>query len=273
MTYDAREASDFDAAPIELYLFRGLDGTTYAYTSNATEVSRGSEIYQPVTMKRNALRNGTQEGDQHNLEVTLPARTPMVLDYATRITPPKLDLTIYRYHQGQDPQTEAVIYWMGPVVSFKLSGDLGIVRSTSIFGAALSGSVPSVYYQAPCNWVLYGAECQANATPWTFTRKPTAVGTSTVEISSFPAGKVDTDFLGGDVSCARTGEKRMIVAIVGTTITVTYPFADLKESDDIQIRAGCDHSFATCRDKFNNAKRYGGCRFIPWINPFAEGLE
>jgi hypothetical protein len=272
MTYNTRDASEYDGAPIELYQFRGLDGTEYNFTSHATPVTRGGDIYNPISLQRTGLKAGTQDGDDHMLEIEIPSREQMILDYATRVTPPKLDLTIYRFHDGDDPLTDAVIYWVGPVVSFKLSGDVARVRSTSIFGSALSGVVPSTFYQSPCNWVLYSEECGVNSALWTLNSVPTAVGTNTVEIPDL-GGFTDTDFLGGEIACSRTGERRMIIGVVATVFTVNYPFSDLNETDAIIIRAGCDHSQTMCKAKFNNTSRYGGHRFIPWVNPFAEGLD
>lgn len=272
MSHDEREVSTYDAAPVELYEFRGLDGTTYRYTSSPVNVQRGGQLFEAASVDRNQLKAGTQDGDKHNLEITLPARVQLVLDYATRISPPKLDLTIYRYHEGEDPVDDAIIYWVGPVVTFKISGDLATVTSTSIFGTALGGNIPSVYFQSPCNWVLYDGQCQVNRAAWEFTDQPVDVGNNVIKLSAIPPQYSPSDFNGGEIACARTGERRMIVLADGVNMTINYPFSDLTTTDDITVSAGCDHSFETCRDKFNNPIRFGGDRFIPYVNPFAEGL-
>lgn len=273
MAYTTNENSVDSAAPIELYEFRGLDGTAYRFTSSPVDVKRGAFTYRSETVKRGALKAGSQDGDQHVLEIELPATTQMVADYATQISPPKLDLTIYRYHDGDDPLNDAVIYWLGPVVTFKLSGNRAFVRSSSIFGSALGGNIPSVYFQSPCNWVLYDAQCRVNRSLFEFSTTPTAVGANTVEIPSIPAQFTPATFLGGEIQVPRTGERRMIIGVNATIFSVNYPFSDIKSTDDINIAAGCDHAFSTCKAKFNNAINFGGDRFIPWVNPFAEGID
>lgn len=272
MTYEARETSDFDGAPVELYEFIGADGTAYRYTSAPVNIQRGGTTYLAMTMERNALKAGTQDGDKHTLEITIPINTALVQDYATRISPPSLRVTIYRYQEGESPLDDAVIYWVGPIVSFKLSDDIAKVNSTSIFGSALGGNVPSIYFQSPCNWVLFDGQCRASRALWEFPETVVDLGVSTIQINTVPGSFTIDQFVGGEVVCTRTSERRMIVSAVGTTFTINYPFADLTIGDDINIAAGCDHSFTTCRDKFANASRFGGHRFIPFVNPFAEGI-
>ena len=272
MSYTVRETSNFDASPIELYEFVGADGTNYRYTSSPINIQRGGTTYLATTLERNALKAGSQDGDKHSLEISLPVRLDIVQDYATRISPPSLQLTIYRFQEGDDPIADAVIYWTGPIVSFKLSGDVAKVTSTSIFGSALGGNVPSVYFQSPCNWVLYDGQCQVNRAAFEFPEVVIDLGINTVQVNAIPPAFTADTFLGGEIVVPRTSERRMIVGVVGTTFTANFPFSDLIIGDDVNIAAGCDHAFTTCRDKFSNATRFGGHRFIPFINPFSEGI-
>lgn len=273
MSYNEKEESDHGGSPIELYLFEGVGSKRYLYTTDNQDVVRNGLVYESVAMSRDSLKAGTQSGDDHALEIELPVRTQLVIDYATRISPPILNLTIYRYHNGDDPLLDSVIYWTGPVVSFNVGVDTAVVRSKSIFGSALSGNVPSVYYQSPCNWVLYDGRCQVSRPAWTFNADLVAVSLYEIEVDNIPSGFAAGTFIGGEMVCDRTGERRSLVGQVGNILTANYPFADLQMGDTVTVSAGCDHSAATCKNKFNNRARYGGFLHIPWNNPFADGVE
>ena len=78
----------------------------------------------------------------------------------------------------------------------------------------------------------------------------TLVGTSNVTVVA--DGFDDAYLKAGEIVCARSGERRMILNNVANTITINYPFNDLRIGDTVELTAGCDHSFSTCTAKFSN---------------------
>lgn len=271
MSYENNERSVQNGAPIELYEFRAPGYRPFRYTSAPVAISRHGQIYSPRAMERSRLKIATQDTDDHYLEITLPSYDQYVRQFGVKIAPFGLEVAIFRYHDS-DPPESAIALWLGPVTAITIAGDTATIRTSSAFGAILSGNLPSVYFQAPCNWTLFDAQCKVNRDLWSFTATVTSVNANTVSLSAWDPGFESTSFLGGEMVCPRTGERRMIALRSGLSVTLSFPFADIEIGDTIRLSAGCNHSFSDCRDKFNNAVEYGGDRFVPWINIFESGL-
>lgn len=271
MSYTAREQGVQTGAPIELYEFRAPGYLPFRYTSAAYDVTRLGQTFTAKAMDRSNLKIATQDTEDHYLEITLPASDPYIRTFGVQVAPIGLELMIYRFHEGDDPAT-AVALWLGPVTAITIDGDTAKVRTSSLFGAILSGNLPSVYFQAPCNWTLYDEQCGVNRDLWSFTATVVLVTSNTIEIDAWPTGFGSVSFLGGEMVLPRNGERRAISFRTGTDVVVNFPFADIQVGDDIRISAGCNHSWDDCKNKFNNAVNYGGCKQIPWINIFMDGI-
>lgn len=264
MAYQDTETGIQSGAPIEVFKFTG-SFTTYRYTSYAEPVTVGGEVYNPIAIKRDTLKVGTQEESQLALEISLPFTDPMVQEYAYDQAPPSLVCEILRVHETDT--NDNITLWKGRVTSFTVEGALAKVRVPSIFGFILQGSTPSPRYQAPCNHILYDARCGVNEALFRETRSVTGfVGNI---VTSDAITQIPADLQGGMIRLDN-GEARMITSIVGLDITVTYPFSSITVGQTMDIIQGCDHSFATCKAKFNNGDRYGGCPLVPPRNPFTS---
>lgn len=270
MSYDAFEDSFHDAAPVECYKFIG-SFTTYRYTSSDVETTLNGEVYSPVSSKRNALRAGTQDDDSLHLEVQLPFDVEVVKDYAYAESPFNLTLELYRVHRGTSFATDWVLLWKGRITSFSVAGRIAKLRVPSIFSRALQGDLPSAYYQNSCNHVLYDGRCRANRTAFTHTAKVLSVGVNNFEVDD--DGFADGVLRAGEAINSRNGERRMILSNSVNLVVLSYPFVDLRDGDLVDLVAGCDHSFATCKSKFNNALNYGGHPYVPSDNPFQGELS
>lgn len=271
MTYATREASTSDGAPIELYEFRAPGYLPYRYTSAGHDVVRFSQTFVSKPINRSALKVATQDADDHYMEITLPANDPYVQAFGVKIAPMGLELMIYRYHDGDTPES-AISLWLGPITSITITGDDAKIRTSSIFGAMLSGNLPSVYFQAPCNWVLYDEQCGVNRDLWSFTTTVVNVTANSIELNAWNPAFAAISFLGGEVVLPRSDERRAISFRTGNDVVVTFPFADLRVGDTVRLSAGCNHSWDDCTIKFGNGVNYGGCRHIPWINVFMDGI-
>jgi hypothetical protein len=70
------------------------------------------------------------------------------------------------------------------------------------------------------------------------------------------------------------GDYRTVVGQSGDDLTLILPFRSSPDGQSVIARAGCKLRIAEdCRDKFNNAERYGGFPYGPLINPFVSGLN
>lgn len=267
MSYNSDETSVHSGKPRELYKFEGTYGD-YHYTPGQDDITYQARVYQSIAAKRTNVKIGTQEDDGVDLAIEMPVGLQLVRDYAFRISPPKLHLTVYRFHTLDDVK----VYWSGPVTSITVQAGKATVRSPSALAYALSGDCPSVYYQTPCNRVLFDAGCKVSRALNTVATVVSSVNGRNVAIAD-DGGKPDGFFLAGELVAA-SGERRMIVGHAGPALVLNYPFARLAAGAAVEVVAGCDHSYSGpggC-PKFNNQQNFGGFPFIPTVNPFAEGI-
>lgn len=271
--YDDLEESVDGGAPFELYEWAG-SYRSYYMTSDSIEHILNNQTFLPVPgLKRSNLKAGTHEEDSIDLTIELPITEQLVKDYGFQITPPTLDLTIYRF---QRDASTYIPYWKGPVSSISVSGETATLRTPSKFGNMLQGNIPNVYVQPPCNNVLFDELCRVSRVDNSLDTIASIVDGVVITIPSiggFPNGW----FLGGEVAVPARNERRMIIAQAGNVLTVNYAFARLATGASIQVTAGCDHSFgrATGCPKFNNQINFGGCPYVPGEsnNPFTNGVH
>lgn len=267
MTYQDFEFSQHDGSPVYGYEFTS-SGVFYRLTSAERTVSINSNDFTPHPISHGPIRGGTQNDDNLDMEITMRTSHTMIQTHAFGIAPPQLSVTIYRFHQGSNPATEFIKAWVGKVTSYSVSGDTTRVRVPSIFTLILNAEIPNVFWQAPCNHVLYDVRCKVN--PASFSANTTVASitndkTIVVANDGFP----DTALRAGELIDNTTGERRTVVDNVANVITVVYPFARINVGDSVTVRRGCDHAFnGDCLTVFNNQINFGGVPFLPAINPF-----
>jgi uncharacterized phage protein (TIGR02218 family) len=267
MTFETTEKSLYDAQPIELFEFIGTLNT-YRMTTYAEDVVSSGNTFTPLAgLARSVLKTGTQEEENLALDITLPFDHPLVVEYAYKTAPPSLQLTVYRAHVNNP--SDRIVMWEGKVLSFSVTGRHCKMRVPALFAYLLNGVAPAPRYQAPCNHVLYDGRCAVNPASHQVVATVDAITNNLITIDSFGAITA-TDTIGGDMSWSVGGEDRMITAISGLDLTVTYPFANLTVGQTVTIRRGCDHSFTQCKARFSNGINFGGYPLVPDKNPFTS---
>ena len=267
MLYEEHEYSTHDGEPLELYFFNGTY-VNYLYTSSHSPYVHGEDVYEPITMKRGSIRVSTQEDSNVTVEIDVPITSKLAQDYAFQTTPPDLDLTIYRVHRES---SDLITYTSGVISGVTVSGNVATFSAPSLLSYALSADIPNVYYQTPCNHVLYDWKCKVPRADYTV---PTIVSTTKGRklLVSDVGGKPDDFFKAGELLLA-TGERRAIVSQIGTLIEINYPFSIVRTNAVAELVAGCNLGYdSDCENKFNNQRNFGGFPFIPAINPFTDGI-
>lgn len=271
MSYTERETSLSSGQPIECYEFVGTY-SSYRYTSGDRNITVNSKLFTPLPIRRTNIKAGTHDEDGLDVQLEFPSTSKLAKDHAFAITPPKLLLTIYRVHVGDDYNNDYVIYWTGPVSSITVEMELAKVRIPSIFGNALAGEIPSVYYQGPCNHVLFDSGCKLSKAAHSVLTTIVDIEGLSVTIAS-KGGFPDGYFVGGVLTLTDTNESRMITAHADTLLGLSYPLGRAAAGAAVQVTAGCDHAFqGHCKSRFNNTINFGGFPFIPTIDPFKEGF-
>jgi hypothetical protein len=92
--------------------------------------------------------------------------------------------------------------------------------------------------------------------PWSSLNSPTD---STFRLSTIPQG-----------GTARTIAEQDEVA--GTVSLIARLPLNVEVGNKVTLYAGCDKTQETCKNKFSNARNFGGYKFIPIKNPFTEGV-
>ena len=263
---------------VEAYTFTG-SFKTYGYTSADRNITVDGLLHERAAISRGAVKAGDQTQDQLDVELTLPYNLPVVLDHAYLSAPPKLNLKIVALDRSTEnpagsglfASASGAILWNGEVAGWSVSGRQAKVRVPSNFSRALNQGVPSVFFQNPCNHVLFDGRCKVAQTNFRHVTNVTSIGSPTV--IGVTSDNFDDNFLNaGSIQNSRTGERRLIITNLSDAITIGSPFTDIQVGDEVVLLAGCDHSFSTCRTKFNNSVNYGGHPFIPGDNPFAGEL-
>ena len=267
--YRDKEQSISQSAPIEGYKFVGTF-KTYRYTSSDKAEYIAGELYLPIAVKRPRANAGTQDDDNLSLDLVFPFDCEVVLDYAYSLSPPTLELTVLRAQRDSDTSIVWEPFWKGKVRGFSIAGREATIKVPSIFSLLLQGEVPNVYYQAPCNHVLYDEYCAVSRAANTYEGDVLSVNSTQVTVDGLAA--VTNELAAGELVNTRNGERRLILSNVGTLAEVAYPFVDLIVGDTVQLVRGCDHSFATCKAKFANGINFGGYPYIPADNPFEGEL-
>lgn len=266
MTYNADEASVYNGKPIELYAFVGTF-RSYYYTSHNEDVVYDGQLYTARPMKRSRIKVTTPQSGSSDLTIDLPADDPIILAYAFGVAPPDLYLTLTRYHDPAD----VVVYWQGNVTNMRVAGETGSLTCPNEITRAVSGEIPSVLYQTPCNNVLGDARCGVDIEALKHITYMTTYDGFSITVQS-DNGRPDGYYTNGFV--VTPFEKRAIVAHVGNVLTLAFPLTKRNYKLAVTLYPGCDNGYnSDCLTKFANQVNFGGHPFIPNVNPFVSGID
>lgn len=267
MAFADIETGAATARPVELFKFTG-SYNTYRMTSFVDDVVNTDGTYAATAIRRNKIQAGTQEESSIAIELELPYNHAMVTEYAFNDSPPSLIMEMWRAHP--EDYDDTLLMWKGTVLSWSIERRIAKLKIPSVFSYKLSGLCPPPKYQGPCNHVLYDDFCAVDPTSYTHTTTVSAISENVITLADNPFA--DDACNAGEMIYAVGAERRMVIDNVGTTFTVSSPFAGLTVGETVTIRQGCDHTFATCKSKFSNGANFGGFPLVPSNNPFKSRL-
>lgn len=138
-------------------------------------------------------------------------------------------------------------------------------------------TVPRWRFTRTCNRQLYAPDCGVDRTLFQHSNAILAIDIDLrqVTISGQAAGSSTGFFRGGVLEHTPTGVKTSILDHENTggntVVTLQSWIPDLAVTDNVVVNAGCNHSFAQCRDRFSNEANFGGFRKVPNKNPTLHG--
>lgn len=268
MTFIAAELSTYNNSPLELYLFSTAGGETWAYTNGTKQQTRGSQVYAPAPISRNAVDTNPGEAPKM-LEITLPENNALIAQFIPYLPVTPISVTVYRRH-FTDPSNEYAVVFTGAAASVRFDNGAAVLACRPV-AASIQRKAPWQTYQSSCNWALYSLGCGLNRDDYKTTGVVTAITNFDLLITAagaLPDGWFTTGFVRRD----STGEVRWITAHVGAVITLQKDFQGLEGGEAVSVFAGCDRLETTCASKFNNKLRFLGWPDIPTKNPFADNV-
>lgn len=148
---------------------------------------------------------------------------------------------------------------------------LGITFTAYDLTWMLDQQSPPNLYQPPCRHTLFNVNCALNAA--SFTQSATVAGGSTQSLinttGALPAvGSTALPYALGTVTWL-TGNNKGLSNFVklqnsSTQLALDIPtFLPVQTGDTFSIIPGCDKTFATCLNTYNNLINFGGMRFLP----------
>lgn len=270
MTYDAIEKSEYNSQPVELYEFH-RQSTYWRYTSADSDQTYDLQIYTALPISRGSFKCAA-ESFKSDLNIECDPSLGVLSQYINQVPYDIVYLKIIRYFP--DDETSRVL-WQGRITDVVFSG-LGNaeIACESIYSGFRRQTLRRCWQKA-CPHALYSqgpGACNVNKNNHKVSRIVSLVSGQTMTLTVSPgatnyfrggylviddAGTIIRRYIRSQKSAKLVLDAGIINDVVGLKVTL-YP--------------GCDHSLATCRNKFGNVKNYGGHPWIPVDNPMNGSL-
>lgn len=266
MSFEGRETSVQEGAPVELYTFR-VYGVNYYFTTAAEDIQIDAVTYLARPLNRTEIEE-TNELPRNNITVSCDRDFQMLAFYDRAPPSDVILLTISRWHRDDD---EVQPWWSGRVINGVRQGARGQLHCESLYTSLKRIGLRRLYSRR-CPHVLYGPACLAQDTLHRVQVTVDSVSGSEIDAANL-ALFADGRFAGGHMEWEATPgqiEKRGIKTHVGSRITVTHPIDGLTGLDTIFVFKGCQHTLADCTAEFANTDNYGGFPFMQPQNPFGS---
>lgn len=266
MTFEAREVSVQDGAPIELYEFF-VYGVKYRYTTAAEDVEFDSQTFLARAISHTDF-DQSNEIPKNNITISVPQDFEILGFYEDAPPSDVILLTIFETHRGD---TDSAVVWTGRVMNGLRKPEGGELYCENIYTSLRRSGLRRTYSRL-CPHILYGAACRAQDTAFRIIVQLDSV--SGLTITSSVLGTYDDDrFSGGLLEWEETPgkiQRRGIKSHVGDTALITHPVIGLNGLDNVFLYPGCKHNMQDCQIYFNNIENYGGMPFVPRQNPMGN---
>lgn len=243
----------------------------FRYTDAERVVEYGGFEYIPLPIKPGKMKT---EGNlpRNAITFSLPRNSPLAEVFKSFRPAYPLTLTIYQGHLS-DEEAFFLPRWSGRITSSKRRGEevqlSGIPHTVALARAGLKRN-----YQIGCPHALYGPMCKADLARATTAGNVSSVNGAKITLGvgwngAFDPSKFVTGFAEW-ITDAGEKERRRILAVNGSLITLSGPATNLDAGDGVSMILGCNHTVQECRDLHNNLENCGACPTIPLKNPYGS---
>jgi len=265
MSFDLDDRSVEASAPREGVEFV-LPAVTYRLTPAVTDIVINGASYKAGTIQRADLRPTTADESPGELEITMLVSHAVPQRYLQLGVPPR-EIMVNVYSRQASGEYEPV--WTGTVVGMRCEGHLAKVLVSQRLSDAKPRRIPTITVGRECPHILYDGNCKINRNAFKVATTLTYVDGRSLQIASI-GGHPDSWALFGELLHVASGERMTVTRQEGVIVEIQLPIAGMQAGDAIEIYAGCDHTLATCVDKFDNRDNYGGFPLLPKQNPFID---
>lgn len=277
MSYESREESRYQGQPLQLYIFRYGENSSFRYTDAPFDVvyddGDGEKTYKPIPISRSKITaSGTL--DKAKLEIRLLADSDIGEFY--KLYPPNftVTLTILSGHYGE---TDFLCVWSGNIKGGGPEGSEVILTGEPISSLMKRNGLRR-RYQYGCPHVLYGSQCRADKTAATQIGTVASYTAGTITLNSgWEGARSPAKFIGGYVEWENPKgnvEIRTIYAVAANVLKLRGYVRDIAVGQNVNVVLGCDHTEADCQNLHvetgtgdSNIVNFGGQPWIPLENP------
>lgn len=289
-----------DPTPIYCYIVRHLElegSETIFLTQWEDEIEiqgipEAFEADEPQVFTPAVIGHGriSREGGFQNAGFEITGQTANfgeLSQYALTAAIPKIRIDVVKVSPGPvlsggNPiwGKDTFIAQSGLVSSFGFSGRSVAAECvpTPLFGGT---EIPRLRWSRICNHQLYGASCRKDPEGFGISGSVVSldIHAKEITINAIHGSDEGNFFRLGVAKHQQTGfllsifKTEIDTQAETTKITVHQWQPELKIGDNLTLRAGCDHTFETCKMKFNNAPNFGGFTGVPGSNPTYHGIS
>lgn len=232
------------------------------YTSGEEDVEFEGKIYKSVLIYRDEINKDTFNDDA-NIKIGLNVYPANLFKFFN----PSMNVIVKILNE------KGVLLFAGRIkdIEFNLKDGIATVKLATL-GGVMKSKIPSRVYSKECGFECFGKGCGLNKKDFCVVLNGDECEFSN-DFMSIKSEKLKSCkegyFNGGYVEFEK--QRSFITEFKDDTIKLLFPLGNLKKSSVIYCYAGCDKLLNTCKNKFNNAKNYGGFPFVPAKNPVTQG--
>lgn len=249
--------------PVDLFKIT-MGELVWNMTSADTKQTYSGDDYFPVACGRGGIEQKSEIA-KANVELRLPIDHELSVSLLSSYNEQIIGLTIFT---KRDADVE--VSWKGRLASIK-PGDANLTLIFESVFTSLRRPGLRARFQRSCRHALYGRGCTLDPEDFATVGSATSLASNVVQVTE-AAGEADGFFTGGMIR-GPDGSLGYIIGHTGEYLTMQrVPYSITQAAAEgfpfsVTLYPGCDHSRATCRDKFDNKLNYGGFDWIPTKNP------
>lgn len=264
MSFDSREASLADGAPLHLYDF--ARGTVHwRYTGADRDLVYGGLTYSATAISDDGAR---QTGQTTADLLTITAPHDIAVAQQFRVLSPSMEVSLTRFdlHYGEP---EALVSWVGSIVSVSRPTSDSCRIGVRTLAASFDRPGLSLGWERGCPYAVYDHNCTLNPDSFKLTTVLASLSPDAIEsalFDTFPDGYFDGGYVEWDIEGGL--ERRGIESHAAGVLILFGGTYGLSNGQSVRVFPGCPQTIAACDTKFGNLFNYGGFPAIPGKSPF-----